>query len=229
MTGHEFWEEQAAGYALDALEPDETTEFLRHLDDCEQCRQLVDEHALVAAQLGALAYDDRPAPRWSHVRAGIVGDSGQPATDNVIPLRRRRVAVALTAAAGAAAAVVGVTVWQTGGSAHGPLTSASACANTAGCHVVALRAVGRTAASVLVYGDTASIVSMQAPPQGSEWALWQLPHAGGPKLLAVFDNHGTRASLDGAYADTTGFAVSREAAGTTPVTPSIVVASGPTS
>ena len=233
MTGHEHWDEQAAGYALDALEPDETEEFLRHLNGCDDCRRLVDEHSLVAAQLGALAYDDRPAPTWSRLRTGIVSDAArpadQPAADNVVPLRRRRLAVALTAAAAAAAAVIGVTIWQTGSSDHGPLTSVSACADTAGCHVVALRAGGRTAASVLVYGDTAALVSMQAPPKGSEWALWQLPHSGGPKLLAVFDSHGTRASLNTAYADTTGFAVSREAAGSTPVAPSIVVASGPVS
>ena len=234
MTGHEYWEEQAAGYALDALEPDETDEFLRHLDGCDECRRLVDEHSLIAAQLGALAYDDRPAPTWSHVRAGIVGATQEPtpAADTVIPLRRRRrVAVALTAVAAAAAAVIGITVWQTSSTSHGPLTSASACAGTAGCHVVELRAGGRTAGSVLVYGDTAAVVSMQSPPPGSEWALWQLPHTGyGPKLLTVFANgHSTHALLHMAYADTAGFAVSREPAGSTPVSPSIVVASGPVS
>ena len=31
MTGHEHWDEQAAGYALDALEPDELAEFDGHL------------------------------------------------------------------------------------------------------------------------------------------------------------------------------------------------------
>ena len=237
MTGHEHWDEQAAGYALDALEPDELAEFDGHLAGCDECRQLVDQHALVAAQLGALADDDRPAPTWADLRDGIIGPANEPASNvalptrgRVVPIRQHRRAALLTAAAAAAAAIVGITVWQTGGgSSHGPLTSASSCANTAGCHIVALHSGGNTALSVLVYRHDVALVSttMSQPPPGSEWALWRLPKSGAPQLVTTFDTvDGTRAPIDVPYADIAGFAVSRERAGTTPNTPSTVVASG---
>lgn len=234
MSGHEpdshgYWEEQAAGYALDALEPEEVVEFARHLAGCDECQKLVDQHALVAAQLGALAYDDRPAPTWSELRAGIVGPHDEPSSD-VVPLRRRRSAVLLSAAAASVAAVVGITVWQTSsGSSEDPLTSAHACADTAGCHVVALRADGKTSLSVLVFGHDVALRSavIAQPPAGSEWALWRLPKSGPAQLMTTFDNaNGTRATLGLPYADIAGFALSREPAGTTPTTPSVVVATG---
>ena len=229
MTGHEFWEEQAAGYALDALEAEERAGFERHLTDCSECQQLVDQHALVAAQLGALAFDDRPAPTWAAIRTGVVAPPDEPPT-NVVPIRGRRAALLLSAAAAAVAAVAGITVWQTtGGSSNGPLTSASACAGTIGCHVVALRAGDATALSVLIDGNDVALVpgAMGRPPAGSEWALWRLPKSGAPQLMTTFDNvKGTRTSADAAYADIAGFAVSQEPADSTPVTPSTVVASG---
>jgi len=231
MTGHEFWAEQAAGYALDALEPEERAEFERHLADCPECQRLVDQHALVAAQLGALAYDDRPAPTWAHIRDGVVAPVPMDdSPSNVVPMRRRRAALLLSAAAAAVASVVGITVWQTtNGSSNGPLTSASACADTSGCHVVALRAGDSTALSVLVYGRDVALLpaTMDRPPAGSEWALWRLPKSGAPQLMTTFDHvGGTRTSIEVSYADIAGFAVSQEPAGSTPAAPSTVVASG---
>ena len=230
MTGHEYWDEQAAGYALDALEPEELAEFDEHLTGCDECRLLVDQHALVAAQLGSLAYDDHPAPTWAKLRDGIVDSAADGPPSNVIALPSRRRAVLLTAAAASVAAVVGITVWQTsGGTTNGPLTSVSACANTSGCHVVALRSGGSTALSVLVHDQNVALVttSMSRPPSGSEWALWRLPKSGAPQLVTTFDSvNGTRASINVPYADIAGFAVSREPAGTTPTKPSVVVAAG---
>lgn len=230
MTAHEHWEEQAAGYALDALEPEEAAEFAAHLAGCGECQALVDQHLLVAAQLGSLAYDDRPAPTWTDLRPGIVGAPVDEEPSNVVRMRPRRATLLTSAAAAAVAVVVGITVWQTtGGSNRNALVSASACANTSGCHVVVLRAGEKTAASVLVYGHDVALVSttMPRPPTGSEWALWRLPKSGAPQLMTTFDEaNGTRTSLGLAYADIAGFAVSREAAGTTPTTPSTVVARG---
>jgi hypothetical protein len=227
--GHDYWEQQAAGYALDALEPEEAAEFVGHLSDCSQCQALVDQHALVAAQLGALAYDDRPAPTWAELRKGVVETPDRPA-NNVVPIRRRRRAVLVSAAAASVAAVVAIAIWQTpNGSGNGPLTSASACAATSGCHVVALRADGKTALSVLVYGRDVALAStaMAPPPPGSEWALWRLPKSGTPQLMTTFaKTNGTRAPLGLPYADIAGFAVSREPNGTAPAAPSVVVATG---
>ena len=231
MSGHEqYWEEQAAGYALDALEPDEAAEFLRHLADCADCRARVDQHALVAAQLGALAYDDRPAPTWSELRGGIVGTADEPQS-NVVPLRRHRACAILTAAAAAAVAiVVAVVVWPGSSQSHelSALKSVSACQRTSGCHVVQLEG-GSSSASVLVYRQAVTVYSdsMARPPAGEEWVLWQLPKQGAPKPLAAYaDSNGAQAALIASYADTAGFAISREPAGTMPTKPSTVIVSG---
>jgi anti-sigma-K factor RskA len=40
-NGHERWAEEAAAYMLGALEPEEATEFERHLEGCERCRSEV--------------------------------------------------------------------------------------------------------------------------------------------------------------------------------------------
>jgi anti-sigma-K factor RskA len=235
MTGHEQWDEQAAGYALDALDDAEREQFERHLADCAHCRAQVDQHALVAAQLGALVGDDDvPAPPWSAIRAGVVGTAAatsSPTTGDVVQLRPRR-AQWLAAAAAVVVAAAGVTTWQAtrGGGETSPLASVSACRATPGCHVVALRAGGTSPASVLVKGRAVTLVatSMPAPPAGHEWALWQVPRTGTPQLLAEFGSHGAESVLSVPYDATASFAVSKEKAGVTPAAPSTVVATGAT-
>src|SRR4051794_11042229 len=103
---HDHWEQLAAGFALDALEPEERADFTAHLASCAHCQQLVDEHSLVAAQLGSLAGDDVSPPPWSAIRAGVVGEPQRPAEAEVVVLRRRP-RFATLAAAAAAVAVAG--------------------------------------------------------------------------------------------------------------------------
>lgn len=231
MSRHEQWEELAAGYALDALDPEDRELFVDHLTGCAQCRALVDEHALIAAQLGSIAGEpDVVAPPWSAIRDGVIGAGPRPA-DNVVELhRRRRAAIVLSAAAAAVAVVVGVVVWQVGGGSNTarPLASAAACRQTTGCHVVTLRTNGEPVASVLAYRDGVAVVSegMTDAPDGSEWALWQVPHDGSPRLMTVFAGRSAQTDLQMPYADTGGFAISREPAGSTPTAPTVVVASG---
>lgn len=231
MSTHEYWDELAAGYALDALEPEEAAEFVEHLNACERCRQLVDEHSLVAAQLGSLAGDDVSPPPWSAVRAGIVGPAAGAGDDNVVPLRRRPRFAALTAAAAAVGvlALAGIT-WQLtrGNNGPQPLASASACRHASGCHVVALDTSAGTAAQLLVHDGRAAIVplSMPAPPAGSVWALWQLPRGAAPVLLTEFTTGRPATDLKVGYGQTAGFAVSRENAGSTPAAPTDIVAAG---
>jgi hypothetical protein len=230
MTGHDYWDEQAAGYALDALDDDERNDFESHLDGCSRCRGQVDEHALVAAQLGALAGDDTAAaPSWSAIRAGVIGDTTQDPTGKTVLLRPRRAAW-LTAAAAVAVLAVSVTAWQTtrGGAGAHPLASVNACRQADGCHVVPLRAADSSPATVLVDGSDVVLLStsMPAPPAGHIWALWQVPHTGAPQLLAEFATGDARARLRTPYDDTAAFAVSTEKAGTTPTAPASVVATG---
>jgi anti-sigma-K factor RskA len=235
MTEHGHWEELAAGYALDALDPDERAEFEAHLEQCETCRAQVDQHALVAAQLGSLAGDDAgEAPPWSAVRAGVLGGTvptPAPAGD-VVPLRQRQHWLTVAAAAVAAVAVA-VTAWQVtrgGSTATAPVASVSACRATPGCHVVPLRAADTAPATVLVNGKAVTVVatSMPAPPAGNQWALWQVPRTGAPRLLAEFGAGNAEAALTLPYDDTAAFAVSKERTGATPAKPSEIVATGET-
>jgi len=226
---HEQWDELAAGYALDALEPDEREEFLDHLATCERCRQRVDEHLLVAAQLGSLAGDDVAPPPWSAIRAGVVGDRPAPGDAEVVVLRRRPRLPVLTAAAAAIALLGAGAAWQlTRTTGPQPLASVAACRQDPGCHVIALDSGGGSAAQMLVHDGRAALLptAMPALPAGSVWALWQLPRGGSPLLLTEFETGRQATPLKIGYGQTAGFAVSREKAGTTPTAPSVVVAAG---
>src|SRR3954471_13699269 len=249
MSAHEHdrWEQLAAGFALDALEPEERADFSAHLASCAQCQELVDEHRLVAAQLGSLAGDDVAPPPWRGIRAGgvgvppppgsatrggVVGEPQRPAEAEVVVLRRRpRFATLAAAAAVVAIAGAAVATWQLTRDANGtqPLASVAACRHTTGCHVVALGTTdGGTPADLLVHDGRVAVVptSMPAPPAGSVWALWQVPRSGAPQLLTEFETGRHTAPLQLGYDETASFAVSRERSGATPTAPSVVVATG---
>ncbi len=91
-----------AAYALDALDPDETEAYERHLSQCEECRERLAELNQSAAALafGAVA----PAPP-ARLRESILEAAAAERT-NVAPLLRRRwVARGLAVAAAAAACI----------------------------------------------------------------------------------------------------------------------------
>src|SRR6059058_2204250 len=145
VDSHERWDELAAAYALDALEPDEELEFTTHLRGCELCARGLDEHEFVAAQLGSLATgaDDARVPEWSAIRSGVIGvDREAP----VSSLAEHRHARRLPRLLGAAAAVlvlagVGVVTWQATQPSTSPATRAvTACEHRSGCNVVQLHA-----------------------------------------------------------------------------------------
>jgi len=103
--------EQAAGFALDALDAAEATEFERHLESCPDCE---DELVRLRTSATALAFaGDLPAPR-PELKLRVLDVGG----GVVIPFRRRRSVAVLSAAAVAACAaiVVGAHAW-TGGRA----------------------------------------------------------------------------------------------------------------
>ena len=231
---HDRWDELAAGYALDALEPDEELAFTEHLAGCDICARQLDEHSFVAAQLGSLAGDAevRP-PAWSTLRIGVVGhDRPSP----VLPLQRRRPAALPRLLAAAAAVIVlagiGVLSWQ----ATQPTTTAATraiadCRHHTGCSVVRLHTpTGVHAAVVLVSDDRATLVPLAMKPAAASrtYVVWQLPRAGSPTPVTTFAATGsdTTAPLVMSYADTAAFAVSLEPAGTPPSQPTDVLAVG---
>jgi anti-sigma-K factor RskA len=247
MSDHTEWDELAAGYALNALTPDEESAFTAHLETCEACQAAVDDHVFVAAQLGAIAMSDvqLETPSWSSIRSSVVDAPQDAGSDvnrmpasvaDVVDLsdRRRRYATSRRVLAAAAAVVViaggGIVAWraQSGGD------TTARCGTTAGCHTVALAsASGARAASLTVQGDVITMLptGMKPAPTGSEYVLWQLPADGRPIAVKVFTATGkgvvAKATTGVAYADTTAFAVSEERSGPVPAKPTTpLLASG---
>ncbi len=115
--------ELTAGYALDALDPDERRSYEDHLDECERCREELSSFWETTAALALAAQGPEPRPE---LRDRILaGARAEP--QNVVPLHRRQLvtpARALGALAAVAAVVaVGLGVWAA--SLHGRLGSAN--------------------------------------------------------------------------------------------------------
>src|SRR5262249_10516752 len=103
--------DQAAPFALDALDPDERAAFETHLAGCERCRR---ELAELEEVVGALAYvNDGPAPPPA-LRERIVAAARAEGPSHVVALRpaRRWLVPAAAALAVAAAAAIAIGVWQ---------------------------------------------------------------------------------------------------------------------
>ena len=100
-----------AGYALDALDPDERARYEEHLASCERCRDELQGFWQVAGALGRAA--GGPTPPAS-LRERIL-EQARDERPNVVPLRRR-VATPVLASAAAVAAVVAVAlgIWSLG-------------------------------------------------------------------------------------------------------------------
>lgn len=100
--------DQAAAYALDALDPHESASFEVHLRECALCRVDVCELQEAAAAL-AVAVATGKAP--ARVRARVL-DAARRSRSNVVPLRgwRRHL---VPAAAAAAVAAIAAGAWAT--------------------------------------------------------------------------------------------------------------------
>ena len=113
--------EQVAGFALDALDPEESIEFERHLVLCPDCEEALEPLRVAAA---ALAFaGDLPRPR-PELRERVLRVEGV-----LLPFRRRRMAPLVSAAAAVAAACVAVVFGireSSGGSIAAPLGEAQA-------------------------------------------------------------------------------------------------------
>jgi hypothetical protein len=234
---HEHWDELAAGYALDALEPAEEADLLLHLEDCEICRDALRDHQLVAAQLAALAEDELAAPPWTDIRAGIVGTATTTPAHDVVSIADHREArsrrpLLLTAAAAAVVIVAGV-VTAVAVNTSGPSArdaALSACHAQTGCHVIELSRGSHERAVMIVRNGRARLLptDLSSPTGNRVYALWQLPRDGKPTLLAqpVSRAGASSAPLVLPYDETAAFALSVEPTGPAAVAPTDVVAVG---
>ena len=103
---HEAFEQLAAGYALDALEPEDEQLFVRHLAACARCERDLTVHRETAAQLAWAAVPSAPErgqvpdELFGRIRAAVLAESGEQAFAGS-GTRPRRGSVRLDPAAGA--------------------------------------------------------------------------------------------------------------------------------
>jgi hypothetical protein len=238
VIGHEAWDELAAGYALHALDPDEQHRFDEHLSECPRCTQSLDEHAFVAAQLGAIADgdDSSAAPSWSRMRGGVLDEEP---IDDLAGRRQRYDRTRQWMTAAAAVAVLaggGVAGWRLSQGSNSTASAISACQAQPSCHVVTLRsaASGATEAAAIVTADRQVTLLPEHLPHaatGRMYVLWQVPRAGRPAPVTTFTRAADsrqQASLTIDYGQLLELAISSEPSGPPPPTPSKMLAVGTT-
>lgn len=243
MTGHERFEELAAGHALNALEPEDEQAFLAHFEGCAECRRSLAEFSEVAAGLALGSTDegepDPPARLWESIAAEVSGAEDVPDIT-----QRRAQRRSPTAWLGAAAAVVlvaaGVIGWQvaTSGSSSDAVESAlSRCQDTSGCRVVRLTNAQNTdeSAYLFITGQHVEVATDSLPTIDAAqqtYVLWQMPQAGRPVGVLAFAVTAMKSptivsgSLTEPYADTAAFAISQEDGTVIPTRPSAAVVIG---
>jgi hypothetical protein len=80
-AGHDPFEELAAGYALNALEPADEQLFLRHAWECPDCMQALADYREVAMALADTAPPAEPSPQLAdRIMAAALADldAGRP-------------------------------------------------------------------------------------------------------------------------------------------------------
>ena len=176
-----------AGYALDALGPDERARYEEHLASCERCRDELQGFWQVAGALGRAA--GGPTPPAS-LRDRIL-EQARDERPNVVPLRRRIAAPVLASAAAVAAVVaVALGVWSFGlsndlddaNSVLAVLSDPNARVHTT--------ADGEANLVVTPSGRAALVVKMLAPaPAGKDYEIWVFEN-GVPKSAGLFERPG---------------------------------------
>jgi hypothetical protein len=242
------YSELIAGYALDALEPEDEARLEEHLRGCASCNLELTRLRNVSARLADLSVAAEPPPGLgAAIRAAALADSGEPGREPlggfvVAQLQRHRAARAARSRRWLAAAAsllllgagLGIGLGLRGG---GRQSVAGACTPSAGCHRVTLLAASdhRQAALVLVRGTSVTLVPEHLAPDHRNsqiYVLWQVTGAHTPLAIGSFDVGPGRATavevgqLPAPYADSWAFAVSLESGRTIPPAPSQPVALG---
>ena len=217
QPGHGPFEELAAGYALDALEPADEQRFLRHARECPACAQALADFREVAAALADTAPPAEPSPRLADrilaaaladldpgrrpgplaaaADAAAPGDAAAEAEDalppGVVPLRpRARRWLRPVRAAAAVALIAGGGTWA-GLAATTSGSPPLACAHPHACPQVTLiaEATHRAAATVLIRNGKVWMapVKMAANPAGDIYVLWQITGSHRPLAVGSFD------------------------------------------
>lgn len=176
-----------AGYALDALDPDERAAYEEHLASCESCRDELQGFWQVAGALGRAA--GGPMPPVS-LRDRIL-EQARNERPNVVPLRRRVAMPVLSSAAAIAAVVaVGLGVWSLGLS--GELDDANSMLAVLSDPNVRVNETAGGEANLVVTptGRAALVVRRLAPaPAGKDYEIWVF-EKGIPQRAGLFERPG---------------------------------------
>jgi anti-sigma-K factor RskA len=176
-----------AGYALDALDPDERARYEEHLASCERCRDELQGFWQVAGALGRAA--GGPTPPAS-LRKRIL-EQARDERPNVAPLRRR-VAMPVLASAAAVAAVVAVAlgIWSLGLSRDLDDANSMLAVLSDPNARVHETADGEANLVVTPSGRAALVVRMLAPaPEGKDYEIWVFED-GVPQRAGLFQQPG---------------------------------------
>lgn len=179
--------ELTAGYALDALDPDERERYEAHLAACERCREELQGFWEVSGALGRAAAGPPPPPA---LRGRILAQA-RAERANVAPLRPRRAFRALSAvAAVAAAAAVGLGIWAA--SLSGKLDDAENELAVLGDPNARTYASAGGEANLVVAptGAAALVVRTLAPaPDGMDYEVWVI-EGEMPRRAGLFERAG---------------------------------------
>jgi anti-sigma factor RsiW len=194
--------ELTAGYALDALDPEERSAYEAHLHGCEQCREELASFWETTEALAVAASGPEPS---GALRARILADVRAEPLQNVVAFepRRRHLATAFAAAA-AIAAVVALAVGLWGSHLSSELDetrsalerqqAAAAILADPEAQSVALQA-GDGRLVVAADGQAVLVLDGLDPaPSGKTYELWIVP--GGD--IAAANRAGTFPGRDGA-------------------------------
>lgn len=235
---HAPFDELAAGYAVDALDPDDHARFLGHIETCGRCQQTVTGYAEVTAALADMSPAGEPSPQLAERILTMAAAEDHQAAElppGVVPLRKRPRWLTAVAAA-AAAVVIGGGVWGGVAAMHGGSPPPSAAGSPRSLQVVLTAAKGHAeAAKVIVRGSSVWLVPSTLSPDDKAtqvYVLWQITGAHTPLAIGSFDvRRGVHAqikvgALAASYNSTWAFAVSLEHGRAIPATPSRPVALG---
>jgi anti-sigma-K factor RskA len=188
----ELVHEQAAAYALDALDDEERESFERHLATCERCRADLGGFRDAAA---LMAVDVEPVDPPPELRGRIL-EAARAERPNVVPMRRRRLVEQplVWFAAAAAAAAVAFAVW--GGvtahdlskerSARAADRAALAVLGDPGARLTALTGHSGTLAVGTGGRAVLAVSRLEPAPSGKTYEAWVIPVGGKPLRAGVF-------------------------------------------
>ncbi|MGH8982325.1 MAG: anti-sigma factor [Acidimicrobiia bacterium] len=176
-----------AGYALDALDPDERAQYEEHLGGCERCRDELQDFWRVAGALGRAA--GGPPPPAS-LRERILEQARR--ERGVVVPPRRTVSTRILSAAAAVAVVVATALGVWGLSLSRELDDTrSELAVLGDPNAQKFRSANGEAELVVTQnGDAALVVRRLAPaPAGKDYEIWVL-EAGAPRRAGLFEEPG---------------------------------------